>query len=460
LFDALVKHQNNNKQAGFYNMFTLSDKTVTPVIEVTKDSLSTSLDVSINKNNSTRLRDSFNFKKSFSDKLYRLAESEINRILDYAGYDGKEELGIHNFNKANRFFYLFPALNSIEDPTLVDIRNKMFQGVAPNEEDREYLSKVLTNSFKESVLKSFVSMVDSGIINKKEVIDNTSGKEQKIIEFDYPYFDSSYIDRFSTLSSRHKGIMAIADFKYNYLRAQINTLQVLGADPALFYTDKIDKAVKNKAYEQMTTADMNKVVSLTMDEFGKRAAMFIAPGSQGVYEWIDTKGNPVDRTFYDTITIADVKKDVATFKGTNTTDAQEFVTVQEHIDRLMSEGRISLDIWQKITDKIEKSKGKYYELNNEELDVVMQPAKPVHSSNTSKDGFSRVDYVKSSTYPLVPEAVSGSELDKLRVLMETNNIRSANFESAKKTGMPAKALQLFNENGEFIQPSEVQLKCS
>ena len=459
LFDALVKHQNNNKQAGFYNMFTLSDKTVTPVIEVTKDSLSTSLDVSINKNNSTRLRDSFNFKKSFSDKLYRLAESEINRILDYAGYDGKEELGIHNFNKANRFFYLFPALNSIEDPTLVDIRNKMFQGVAPNEEDREYLSKVLTNSFKESVLKSFVSMVDSGIINKKEVIDNTSGKEQKIIEFDYPYFDSSYIDRFSTLSSRHKGIMAIADFKYNYLRAQINTLQVLGADPALFYTDKIDKAVKNKAYEQMTTADMNKVVSLTMDEFGKRAAMFIAPGSQGVYEWIDTKGNPVDRTFYDTITIADVKKDVATFKGTNTTDAQEFVTVQEHIDRLMSEGRISLDIWQKITDKIEKSKGKYYELNNEELDVVMQPAKPVHSSNTSKDGFSRVDYVKSSTYPLVPEAVSGSELDKLRVLMETNNIRSANFESAKKTGMPAKALQLFNENGEFIQPSEVQLNA-
>lgn len=457
LFDALVKHQNTNKQAGFYNMFTLSDKTVTPVIEITKDSLSTSLDVSVNKSNNTRLRDSFNFKKSFSDKIYRLAESEINRILDYAGYNGKQDIGINNFDKANRFFYLFPALNSVEDPALVDIRNKMFQGVAPTEEEKEYLSKVLTNSFKESVLRSFVNMVDSGIINKKEVIDNTSGKEQKIVEFDYPFFDSTYMERFSTLSSRHKGIMAIADFKYNYLRAQINTLQVLGADPSLFYTDKIDKAVKNKAYEQMTTADINKVVSLTMDEFSKRAAMFIAPGSQGVYEWIDSNGNPVDRTSYDTITLADVKKDTATFKGVNTTDAQEFVIVQEHIDRLMSEGRISLDIWQKITDKVEKSKGKYYELSNEEMDVVMQPAKPVHSSNSSKDGFSKIDYVKSSTYPLIPEAISGSELDKLRMLMENNNIRSANFESAKKTGIPSKPLQVFNEKGEFVEPTIEQL---
>lgn len=459
LFDALVKHQNGTRQAGFYNMFTLSDKTVTPIIEITKDSLDASLDISLNKSENVRLRESFNFKKGFSDKLYRLAESEINRALDYASYDGKQDLGIHNFEKASKFFYLFPVLNSKEDAQLTDIRNRMFEGIAPSDADKDYLAKIVTDSFKDSVLKSFVKMVDAEVIIKKEIIDNTSGKEKKIIEFEYPFFDSVYMDRFKNLSTRHKGIMAIADFKYNYLRAQINSLQILGSDPALFFTDKIDKSVNNKVYEQLSTAEINKIVALTMDEFGKRAAMFIAPGSQGVYEWIDNYGNPVDRTHYDTITIADVKKDVAGFTGVNTTDAQEFVTVQEHIDRLMSEGRISLDVWQNITDKVEKNKGKYYELSNEELDIVLQPTKPVHSSNTSKDGFSRVDYIKSSTYPLIPEAISNSELDKLRILMENNNIRSANFESAKKTGTPGKPLQVFDEKDYFIEPSLDELNA-
>ena len=333
----------------------------------------------------------------------------------------------------------------------------MLQGQLPTEADKEYLATVLTKSFKDSVLDSFVKMVDDGIIVKREVFDSTTG--QTVINFEYPYFNDDYMKRFQNLSSRHKGIMAIADFKFNYLRAQINSLQVLGADPALFYTEKINKLAGNKDYDQLTTADIEDLVIATMDEFGKRAAMFIAPGSQGVWEWLDMNGAPVDKTSYDTITLADVIKDTAAFKKVNLTDAEELITVQEHIDRLMSEGRMPLENWQKITDKIKKAKGKFYKLEADELDLVLQPTKPVQSSNTDKDGFTKIDYVKSSTYPLIPEVLHGTELDKFRSYMEKNNISSANFESAKKTGIPAKPIQVFDpESGDFIKPTLKQMK--
>lgn len=456
-FDAIIKHQNGTTGVGFYNMFTLSDKTVTPVIEITKDSITTGTDVAINANENVRLRDSFGFKRSFSDKLYRLAESEINRVLDFAQYENKDNIGINLFEKSSKLFFLFPALNNKEDAQLSDIRNRLFQGIAPSDADKEYMAKVITDSFKENILQSFVKMVDQGLIEKKEILDSTTGK--KNISFEYPFFNDDYMDRFKNLSSRHKGIMAIADFKYNYLRAQINTLQVLGADPSLFFTPKINKLSNNKTYEQLSTAEINKMVIATMEEFGKRSAMFIAPGSQGVWEWIDLNGQPVDRSSYNTITLADVVKNTAAFKGVQTTDAQELVTVQEHIDRLMSEGRMPLEIWQRMTDKIMKSKGKFYQFDNEELDIILQPTKPVHSSNTAIDGFTRIDYVKSSTYPLIPEVIQGTELDKLRMLMENNDIRSANFESAKKTGTPGQPLSVFDaETGDFIEPTDQELR--
>lgn len=452
VFDAFAKHQNGSATSGFYNMFTLSDKTVTPIIEMTKDNLSPAIDIAFSKNAGITIRDSFAFKDAFQEKLYRLAESEINRMLDYANYSDKDNLGINNFEKSNKIFYLFPVLNDKNDKELTAIRENIFKGIAPTGEERNYIGKLLVDSFKKSSVDSFIKLMNSGIIVKTETADNTGPKPVVTIGFDFPFFNTEYMDRYKNLSDRHKGIAAIADFKYNYLRAQINTLQVLGADPALFYKTKI-----KKDYADLTNSEVNSIVMSTMDQFSKRAAMFIAPGSQGVFEWLDMLGNPVDKTSYKTITIADNVKDTDFFKDVVTTDAQELVTLQEHIDRLMSEGRIELESWQRITDLVAKNKGKFYKLDNDDLSIVLQPTKPVHSSNTAKDGFTKIDYVKSSTYPMIPEVLQGTELDELRKLMENEDIQSANFDTAKKVGSPGKALEVFDKEGRYIAPKQADL---
>jgi len=453
VFDAMAKHQNGTGTTGFYNMFTLSDKTVTPIIEITKDNISPATDIAISKNDDIKLRDSFKYKKAFTDKLYRLVQSEVDRMIDYARYADKETLAINNFDKSNKLFYLFPTLNDTADARLNQIKENIFIGIAPTQEDIEHMGNIVTDSFKNSVMTSFVEMMDAGLIVKTETIDNTGDKPKTIIGFNFPFFNTEYMDRYKNLSPRHQAIAVITDFKYNYTRAQVNTLQVLGADPSLFYKTKI-----NKPYEDLTNEDRDSIVKSSIDNFSKRAAMFIAPGSQGVFEWLDMNGKPVDKTTYNTITISDVVKNNDFFKNVVTTDAQELVTLQEHVDRLMSEGRIELETWQRITDKIESNKGKFYKLDNEDLSLVLQPTKPVHSSNTDIDGFTKIDYIKSSTYPMIPEVIQGTELDKLRKLMENNNIQSAPFDTGKKVGSPGKALEVFDSEGNYVEPTALQLK--
>lgn len=477
--EAALSHQNNDKATGYYNIFTLSDKTTTPVIHVTKSKVVPGIDVAFDQSANKSLRDSFDFKDGFKDKLYTLVQGEIDRMLAYAKYTDKEALNIANFETASKLFYFFPVLNNKADADLNAIRNKIYQGIEPDENDQEYIKNIITENFKKSTFVTFVDYVEEGIIKQ-----GTNYKEDDTIEYTYsfPYFDSKYMknEKIAALSGRHQGILAIADLKFNALRAQINTMQVLGADPALFYKEnksKTKELTKEVFGREMTVNQLinyvsqkketgeflnelntaNKiiydVINTSFDNFSKRSAMFIAPGSQGVTEWTDLKGNVVNIANYRTITLDDFVTNTKLFKDVNVTDAQELVTVMEHINRLMSEGRIPMDIYQSIKDTVEKSKGEHYSLTAKQLSFVMQPTKPVHSSNSQIDEFTTINYVKSSTYPLIPDVLQGSELDKLRKLMENNDIQSANFISAKKVGSPVSVLNLFDKNERFVEPT-------
>lgn len=477
--EAAITHQNNDKATGYYNIFTLSDKTTTPTIHITKSKVVPGIDIAFDQSANKSLRDSFEFKDGFKDKLYTLVQGEIDRMLAYAKYTDKQALNIANFETASKLFYFFPVLNNKLDADLNTIRNKIYQGIEPDENDQEYIKNIIADNFKKSTFTTFADYVEEGIIRQ-----TVNYKEDNTTEYNYsfPYFDSKYMrnEKMSALSGRHQGILAIADLKFNALRAQINTMQILGADPALFYKENKAKTKEltnsvfgremtvnqliNYVSQKKETGDFlselniaNKiiygVVNTSFDNFSKRSAMFIAPGSQGVTEWTDLKGNVVNISNYRTITLDDFVTKTKLFKDVNVTDAQELVTVMEHINRLMSEGRMPMDVYQSIKDTVEKSKGEHYSLTAKQLSFVMQPTKPVHSSNGQIDEFTTINYVKSSTYPLIPDVLQGSELDKLRKLMEKNDIQSANFISAKKVGSPVSVLNLFDSNERFVEPT-------
>lgn len=463
MFEAIIKHQNTGRKTGYYNIFTLSDKTVTPVLHIDKyklndkDQRRSGKDL-IFKQTTGDVRDSFEFGETFKNQLYNLVEAEVNRIVDYSKQlQAGNKLKQANFDKAFELFYLFPILNqSSKDENgqkLEEIRNRMYEGKTPSKQDIDYIKNVVTENFKEKTLKTIKTMTRNGLINYSK--SPTSGE----LLFNFPFFDSSYMNQaeFKGLSDFQKAVYAAADFEFNYLRTQVTALQLLGADPALYY--KEPSSLKNANLADLTLAQKTALVKSTMDEFSKRAAMFIAPGSQGVWKWYDSKGNMVDRSSYKTITISDVVKNTELFNGVETTDAQEFITLQEHIDRMMSEGRIPLDVWQSITDRLaKKNQLEKFELTDREKSVILQPAKPVHTNSVENgNGFNRIDYVKSSTYPLIPDITRGTALDDLRKFMESNNIRSANFKTAKKVGQPEKVLTVFDENENFVTPTKSDL---
>jgi len=468
MFEAIIKHQNGGGKTGYYNIFTLSDKTVTPVLHIDKYKLNdktqgrTAKDLIFKQ--SADIKETFDFGETFKTELYNLVVSEINRIVDYSKQlKAGNKLKQANFDKAFELFYLFPELNkSSKDITaekpeegkrIEEIRNRMYEGKTPSAQDVAYIKNVVTENFKQRTLDLIKSMTRRGLINF------TNSKSTGELLFNFPFFDASYMRQteINGLSDFQKAVYAAADFEFNYLRTQTTALQLLGADPALYY--KEPSALKNANLSDLTIAQKMSLVKSTMDEFSKRAAMFIAPGSQGVWKWYDAKGNMVDRNSYKAITISDVVKNTELFKAVETTDAQEFITLQEHIDRMMSEGRIPLDIWQSITDRLsKKDKSDNFELTDREKSVILQPAKPVHTNSVENgNGFNRIDYVKSSTYPLIPDITRGSQLDDLRKFMEANNIRSANFKTAKKVGQPEKVLTVFDENENFITPTTSDL---
>jgi hypothetical protein len=465
--DGYFKHQNSAKNIGVYTLFTLSDKTTSPTVKLNKYTLN---DVSQNRAGKDiifkpymggPIKDSFFFGETFRSELYNLAESEITRIVEYSkNLKANNVVDVANFDKAFELFYLFPVLNKgNNDPDgqrMEGIRNKMYQGEMPSKDDIDYIKDVLEDTFKNNVVKELSALKEQGIIN---IVKKDDGSSFDVVSdlFDIKYLTQNQI---SGLNGLQKMIYTAADFKFNYLRAQITSLQIFGADPALYY--KAPKTISKAKLADFSTLTLNEkiaIVKATMDEFSKRAAMFTAPGTQGVYKWYDENGKLVDRSNgYNAITLDDVFKNTELFKDIESTDGQEFVTLQEHIDRMMSEGKIQPEVWQSITNKINKNP-KFFKLTDVEKRIVLQPTKPVHGNiKDIGSGMTRADYVKSSAYPLIPEVTVGTPLDDLRQFMETNNIQSANFKSAKKTGQPSKIVKVFGENDEFITPSASDVK--
>jgi hypothetical protein len=119
------------------------------------------------------------------------------------------------------------------------------------------------------------------------------------------------------------------------------------------------------------------------------------------------------------------------------TDAQEYTTVTEHLQILDSLGRITKEQYNRIISALASESS----LEEEDLKIVMQPIKPMHGGAyvMKEADMERIVYVKSSSFPLIPELTKGTSLDKLRVAMErleaeTGRFTRASYQSANKVG--------------------------
>lgn len=252
---------------------------------------------------------------------------------------------------------------------------------------------------------------------------------------------------FSNLSKRmQKKYMDRADAKMNGTK---DTKTKKGL-PAMTKHQKMLELAKYDS--NLANQYANEMIKEVFTNVGKRLAADVAPGhdlpntdgEKIKYLFVnDRESKSINYEFLESLAL----KGVGDYKKVEGTDAQEYTTWQQHLDVLLKLGKISQNKHDMMADKIRRGEP----LNDNLLKEVLQPIKPVYTGNVAdvSKGFERRMYIKSSSFPLLPQLTKGLEIDKLRQLIENpkNKIDRVAFKSATKVGMPSDIVNLYDEQG-------------
>lgn len=362
--------------------------------------------------------------------LYKsLVEPELKRAVKASG-----KTGVKGYDKGSNIIFSIPQVNNVEglyedngdininalaDPDIIqDIKNTISKHL-------DTLVKEKLNYWKEI-----------GITNKA-------------------FVDADYKNHAIANSSVNNMLKYSAvDYIVNTLVTNQNAFQLLIGDPALFYKSKKVNKVKQ--------------VEDTFENISKRLASQIAPGMDLADSENDTYKQGFIKDYISSSKYLDAyseylsEADLEFYKEIEGTDAQEYTTVAEHLYVMQKLG--------KLTDKEAKSiekKALDGTLNESEIGKIFQPMKPVYVGQVmdKANDMQRMIYIKSSSFPLVPQLTKGLELDKLRKAMEhpTKGADRVSFSTANKVGDFTNPTEVFDDNGDIhndIDLSSTTLKLN
>lgn len=408
---------------------------------------------------------------------------------------------IEGYDLGAKMFNMFPALNAAtvtKDGETVDVLTLMKEASTSLDLDTiltqwPELKTALMSKVNEIVVKKINEKVDKwkslGIITKNE-------KDVQIM----PFFDSAYMSRFGQQSSDDLAFMVAADHVISYMNANANTFMAVIGDPAMFTkTDSEGFDFSSKFADEakratLTAEDYIRAANNTFINIGKRLASMIAPGNKmanstdKTYRSLQMKdrvsmskeiaylsklldGKEFDHDAYIQMTSAEKKAYVKSFprsmaymkiKGT---DGQEYTTWQEHLTILEGMAKtpgyafdISLKEIAQVRDMV--SRGiQLKDMSPRQLAVfkkVFQPLKPVYTGQHYDDRAKamRFIYVKTSSIPLLPQVVAGTELEKLERYMQDNKIDRAVYGTGVKAGFTTNPLSIWTDEGRIVMPDK------
>jgi hypothetical protein len=455
-----------NKDVGDFYSLTHSDKTRTPLF------------TNIPRMKGTRTQSSINItgdKATFTDvvgegpinQLAQLFFNEYNRIK--AGYQKEGQYNHEKYEQGNKTFYLTPfnasdlkalvakGVITAEDYAIFynDVDGsptEIFTGTTNNMAlIQGPVMKVMTHFANQLVDVQIAHWKKTGFINvntkwgqttSRALLNETYVKEllkeagitanmtgKKLTDYNVTVGD---VQATASVQEVNDWVIrkAATDFAMNTYFVNAGAAQTLYGDPAQFFKSNL---------------------AATLIEYQKRLAGPIAPHRTSAME-TDSDGKAVNNTFK-AITIADVKiglSDVANpaySKGIDIADAQEWVTMKEVLYTMFREGQITQEEYNKGISIIESSPD-YYAFDKALEGKIFGVTKPVYYGNTDVvqgDAMFK-QYIKSSAMPLYPPLYNGSELNKLRVWMEKNNVARAHMASARKAGNGS-PVNVINDDG-------------
>ena len=419
--------------------------------------------------------------------LVNLFDSEFDRIV----YSYNNPTNIKGYEQANKFFNAIPAFNDIEvgESTLYEVLRETINN--PDIEDKQaafenirssvrYNAKEILNRIIEADLNTKIKNNEEGLVTggtwvKAGILSNSEATENKPSEVALKYIDSKYVSskEDADLNNLQKGKIAALDFIVNHYLFQSNIYQLYVGDMALYAPGAKKYLAKDG------TLDSFNLSNETGQAITKRIASLIAPGnvlanstldngmpakyiqifvndvqapSSIVEEYIKmvndgkipedqkehlenykSKDPVVKNTAIDAL--KNMNPTIAEYFDIEGTDAQEYTTWQEHLDVLYGQGRITKEDKERFANNIKNDS-----LTDEDLKIILNPLKPVYAGmlQDTQNGVNRFVYVKSSSFPLLPQLTKGLKLDKVRIAMEKlqeegQNVRMS-YQTANKVG--------------------------
>lgn len=379
---------------------------------------------------------------------------ELLRMIKYAQNTegGKNPTNVSGYDKGASIFLMIPEMNNIMfNPNL-----KLVDAI--KNQPMKFNSKMIENN--EDIMKSIKDAlrlhIEALVVEKLEVWNNNGYITKKDGAIDeIKFFDKKYLSKFNGTKEEQLK-MAAADYEINSLVANANNFMILAGDPALYFKSKSNDYVQQA---KDTFVNVNKRLA------NQVAPGITLPGSEKeIYFQIfmnDREGVVANNIDYLERILG--KEGATKYRDITVTDAQEYTTWKEHLDILNRMGK-SADFMFDITPEeivatralmasgIPKS-----ELNDKQLQMilkVMQPIKPVYTGQVydKTQDLMRTMYIKSSSFPLIPQLTAGLEIDKLRIRMEEIQTRTkqnvrASYQSGNKVGALLNAATLWNEDG-------------
>jgi hypothetical protein len=397
--------------------------------------------------------------KANLELLYQaLVQPEINRIR------GAQSENINGY--VPNFFYFLPGLNDL----MIEVNGteQSFRDIVMSKNDLYYQPEVNT-AVLNYINQTFSTLLEEKLEDWNKLgIGQTIKNEQGRVTDKNTFLDAEYMSKIAQGNAEGKVRYAAADYLFNTLIAGSEMYKLFAGDPALYAKFKQGKTIQENLEETFTN-------------MGKRLAGDIAPG----LELANSKGSSYYQVFLgdkkissnnvlDAEQKAYFNKIVSTYSedysGIEGSDAQEYTTWKEHLYVLKQLGRLTQQQFTTISRKLtNQSNGIFGEANKlsyaEEV-IVMQPMKPVYVGNVADrgDNADRRVYIKSSSFPLLPELTAGMQLDKLRQALESfeeskKNETSisgspkfvrASFGTANKVGAVNAPIEVFDDKGNIL----------
>lgn len=434
------------------------------------------------------------FSEDFREVIYkRLILPEMRRIRKF--HENNTVTNIKRYDKAAQIFNYFPALNNIKN-----------EGGRVIELLVEKTVEEVESQHKEEMIDVVEDILHNLVSSKKDVWESfierdASGKVKSL-----GYFDSAYIASNPKIKDMNEIFeLAAYDFVVNSVISNADILSTIAGDPALF----ADSGIPTPS--TLDDNFFNTYAEKTGINIGKRLALLIAPGAT-LADSKDAKYKQVfmadtedisensqylislyygqgkkglrkkiqgDLTAIDLIeaypTFSDIEKAVARksfqdafskikdYFGIEATDAQEYTTTSEHVYVLFNQGRLTQEEFDNISAKIAEQKKAEVDgvpipksalLTKEELGKVLQPLKPVYTGKIFDQAHKGMDvartlYIKSSSFPLLPQLTAGTKLDQFRKKLEELEDKykmpvRASYASANKVGSVQTPINPFN----------------